>query len=505
MPRRRQTRLYTKRGRYYADFRDFADVGGGKEALIPAGERFATTSKRQAKKLGIERLRELTALRDTRADDPSVDLTRIGDFVDHYLIYRASRPNASYRRLKQLAQQLEYAVAFFGADTKLRHIDTLKVEEYLAHLEKKPRWNREPEPGEDTETICAPTQRKYLHALSRLMRRARALKLVADSHDPVSNLEDKPSGRRLTEADWLEHEEAALLLYAASLYEPKRSNSIRYAVPLVATLLLTGARLEEVLGLRIEDVNLERLMIRIRIRSDRRLKTPGASRSVNIPPQLAEILVAYLEGPLRPTGKHLFPSPRGTGRLRTADKLLDELAVRLGTPGRLISRIFRHTYCAARLQTTDRGQPVSTFQVSRDLGHSDEVMVQTIYGHLGNSFVLRGEHVEFRLEEFDNPDFRDRMAEIARISAERNEPKPIKKKLAPEVELAALEIAAEMPDSGPRPVAAVLRGRGCQISPSGVRLVWKRHGLDSIVRRQQAKASGRLRDLIRDFEGQRAA
>lgn len=32
MPRKRQKRLYTKRGRYYADFRDFADVGGGKEA-----------------------------------------------------------------------------------------------------------------------------------------------------------------------------------------------------------------------------------------------------------------------------------------------------------------------------------------------------------------------------------------------------------------------------------------------------------------------------------------
>lgn len=214
-----------------------------------------------------------------------MDLTRIGDFVDHFLVHRASKPKANYRRLKQLAQQLEYAVAFFGADTKLRHIDTLKVEEYLTHLEKKPRWNREPEPGDEPEAITAPTQRKYLHALSRLIQRARVLKLVASAHDPIRDLEDKPSGRRSTEADWLEHDEAALLLYAASLYEPKRSDSVQCAVPLVATLLLTGARLEEVLGLRIEDLNLERHTIRIRFWEDRRLKTEGAARTVDMPPR----------------------------------------------------------------------------------------------------------------------------------------------------------------------------------------------------------------------------
>jgi integrase len=505
MPRKRQTRLYTKRGRYYADFRDYADVGGGKEALIPAGERWATTDKQQARAIAKDRLGELDALRRAGGHDASVDLTRLGDFVDHFMVRRASRPDASEPRLKQLAQRLEYAVDFFGADTKLRHIDTLAVEDYLDALAKKTRWNRAGSEDDQAQAITQPTQHKYLLALGQLMRRARALGLVPASHDPLGNLEEKPRSRRSTEAEWMEHDEAALLLYAASLYKPKRSDSVRCALPLIATLLFTGVRLEEALGLLTEDVYLERRTIRIQPHEDRRLKTPGSSRSVNIPPQLLEILVEYLEGPLRPTGRHLFASPRGKGRLRTADKLLDELSERLGTPGRLISRIFRHTYCAARLQTTDRGMPVATLQVARELGHADEAMVQTIYGHLGSSIAPRGEHVEFRLEDFDSPEFQARVAEVARISAERNEKKPQKKKLPLEVQLAALEMAAEMADSGPRPASEVLRGRGWAISPSGVRLVWKRHGLDSIERRQQAVASGRLRQLVRELREQQAA
>jgi hypothetical protein len=188
MARKRQRRLYTKRGRYYADFRDYADVGGRKEALIPAGERFATTDKRQARALGRARHQELKALRRLGLRDTPTDLTRLGDFVDHYLVYRASKPDASERRLKQLAQQLEYAVDFFGAETKLRHIDTLAVERYLAQLAGKARWHRLAGQDIPAGTTSEPTQRKYLHALSRLFRRARALNLVPASHDPIDQV-----------------------------------------------------------------------------------------------------------------------------------------------------------------------------------------------------------------------------------------------------------------------------------------------------------------------------
>lgn len=57
------SRIYTRtRGpsaRYYADFRDFKDVGGGQEALIPRGSSRATTCPREAESLATARLAEL--------------------------------------------------------------------------------------------------------------------------------------------------------------------------------------------------------------------------------------------------------------------------------------------------------------------------------------------------------------------------------------------------------------------------------------------------------------
>jgi len=49
--------------RYYADFRDYADVGGGLEALTPEGTKRATTDKKTAMALARARLK---ALKKTR-------------------------------------------------------------------------------------------------------------------------------------------------------------------------------------------------------------------------------------------------------------------------------------------------------------------------------------------------------------------------------------------------------------------------------------------------------
>jgi hypothetical protein len=55
----------------------------------------------------------------------------------------------------------------------------------------------------------------------------------------------------------------------------------------------------------------------------------------------------------------LVPSWTASGeerRLQDISKLLDRVARRAGLEkGALRSRLFRHTYCAARLQTLDRG------------------------------------------------------------------------------------------------------------------------------------------------------
>ena len=63
MPKKRATRLYWKRDRAYADFRDYASVGGRLEPLIPAGQHFATKDPDVAAILIASRLKELDALR----------------------------------------------------------------------------------------------------------------------------------------------------------------------------------------------------------------------------------------------------------------------------------------------------------------------------------------------------------------------------------------------------------------------------------------------------------
>ncbi len=92
-------------------------------------------------------------------------------------------------------------------------------------------------------------------------------------------------------------------------------------------------------------------------------------------------------------------------------KLLDAVAVRAGWQrGEIRSKMFRHTYCAARLQTLDQGAPVSLFTVAKELGHGGEAMVRRVYGHLGQ-VRHRAEEVEYRIEAFEDK-LQDRLAAL---------------------------------------------------------------------------------------------
>lgn len=150
-----------------------------------------------------------------------------------------------------------------------------------------------------------------------------------------------------------------------------------FAYELIATFLLTGGRESEVLGLEVEDVSFDRKTITFRPNQWRRLKTATSFRSVPLWPQLEEIL--------RPM-------------VTDFRKLLDAVAVRAGwRAGEIRSKMFRHTYCATRLQTLDAGVPVSVYTVAKELGHGGDAMVRRVYGHLGQ-VRHRAEVVECRVE-----------------------------------------------------------------------------------------------------------
>lgn len=180
---------------------------------------------------------------------------------------------------------------------------------------------------------------------------------------------------------------------------------------MLATFLLTGGRQAEVLGLEVADVSFDRGTVTFRPNTWRRLKTQTSHRVVPLWPQLRAILERYLAS--RPPGRLLFPSYR-TGRECMADPrtILADAAERAGwKPEEITSKMFRHTYCAARLQTLDRGAPVSVYTVGKELGHGRYALVKRVYGHLGE-VRHRAEVVEYRVEQHAAK-LGDRLAKVA--------------------------------------------------------------------------------------------
>jgi integrase len=288
---------------------------------------------------------------------------------------------------------LRTAVEFFGADRDLASIRVADLQKYVNHLQNLPNSRG--------GTLSGGSIRKYLNSLSNLYRRAVAESLVPPGYNPVTALIEKPTAAR-REAKWLEVHEAALLVESAHTYRPARPELAQpHIYPIVATFVLTGGRESEVLGLEVEDVSFDRRIVTFRPNHWRRLKTLTSHRTVPLWPQLEEILREYVFGGHGPLGTLLFPSIRGSEESMITDlrKALDAIAARAGwREGDIRTKMFRHTYCAARLQTLDRGAPVSEYTVAKELGHGGRAMVERVYGHLGQ-IRHRSDVVEYRVEQ----------------------------------------------------------------------------------------------------------
>jgi integrase len=219
-----------------------------------------------------------------------------------------------------------------------------------------------------------------LHALSNLYKRAVAENVV--EVNPVSRLPEKPRVER-EEKVWLEIGEAARLLAAAGALDAGlHPRAIPYLRPILATFLLTGGRAQEVFGLETRDIDREGGIVHFRPNDWRRLKQNHHCRLVPLWPQLDQILQDYLERYERTTGL-LFPASSG-GMITDLRGSLGRALAEAEIEKRITWHSFRHTYTAARLQTTDHGAPVSPYTVMRELGHRSFTLIEKTYGHLMN-------------------------------------------------------------------------------------------------------------------------
>ncbi len=141
--------------------------------------------------------------------------------------------------------------------------------------------------------------------------------------------------------------------------------------------LYLGPRVSEICRLQIEDLDLEQRLAFIREGKG------GKDRVVPIPTRLIQPLRDWIGE--RQSG-HLFPSPRGGGRLssRQVQRLVKEIARQAGiagvdVPRRITPHKMRHSYATRLLQS---GADIR--EVQELLGHED-LQTTAIYTH-----VVRG-------------------------------------------------------------------------------------------------------------------
>ena len=320
-----------------------------------------------------------------------VKRTTLSDAAALHLIAKKQSGRYTDAWIAAVEAYLRRVLEALGAERDPAAITVEDVRGLVARLRRLPNGRG--------STMSDGNVRHHLNALSGLFRRAGAEGFVPPGYNPIGAMLEKPIGRP-QEARWLEVPDAALLLEAARTYRAPEDGT-QFGYPLIATALLTGARETELYGLELDDVSFQRKTVTFRPNQWRRLKTKGSQRIVPLWPQLECILREYLRGPHHPAGDLLFPS-LATGveaMLTDSRKLLDHISERVGwRAGEVRTKMLRHTYCAARLQTLDRGAPISIYTVASELGHSSTAMVQRVYAHLG-SVRHRSAAVEYRVEQ----------------------------------------------------------------------------------------------------------
>jgi integrase len=385
--------------RAYADLRAY---GGSRwDALCEPGSRQATTDGTRAVHLLSARLRAL-------AQGRRVGRLPLAETAAVHLEQRAKEGKVGEEHLAAMTRSLRRAVEFFKADRDLASIDANAVRDWIT-------WLRTREP-------TAPSNSDVLHdiyALSNLYLYApiNFPGVLPPHYNPVREIpkQQKPARHAAAEAAFLEPDIATLLLETARIYKPlsiRWTQEPDHVFELVATFLYTGARLREVLGLLTCDISLREAVVNIRSHPHRRLKTETSARLIPLWPEHRKIIKGLVSS--RDPQALLFPGPDGR-MIGSIDKLWDRLS-ELGQLPAVRAHMLRHTYCATRLQTLDRGHPVSEFVVSREMGHGSMNLVHQIYGHVQNR---RGRFPEVRYCFSDWPKLRRQVRALPKRLAER--------------------------------------------------------------------------------------
>src|SRR2546422_4518815 len=135
---RGKSRIYWReRGgtrRAYADLRNYADVGGGREAIVAPGEKLATADETTAQVLLARRLEQLDGSRRGRALHGETRQVTLAEFARTHLVAKAESQKFTEHWLEVTEKCLGPAAAFFGADRELSSITVADVRRWSIQL-----------------------------------------------------------------------------------------------------------------------------------------------------------------------------------------------------------------------------------------------------------------------------------------------------------------------------------------------------------------------------------
>lgn len=351
---------HSKSGRWYADFRS---VPG--EAMK---ESLRTRDRVEAEQRLADRKQELEeqARRSAASGSGNPPLT---DCCERFLKRRKKRVAAktlanNKRALEHLCTYLQGRVS---GRIRLSDVTAQRLEDFLD-------WRVE------TDGVKKSTANVDLWAVSKMLDRVRVWDDVDfNGPNPARVADALPEEK--PERDYLEMGEAIRVLKVSQqMEEASESRCYPHLHALIATFLLTGGRRMEVFGLEREDVDLGHDEVRIQANDWRGLKNRHSRRRIPLWPQLRSVLAPYLQ---RREDDHTLLFPSRTGRtLNDLRSSLDTVEEQAELETHLTPKVFRHTYCATRIQTLDRGEPVSLYTVARELGHKGVSRIEDTYGHL---------------------------------------------------------------------------------------------------------------------------
>lgn len=408
--------MFQRNDRWYLDLRSYC---GGRPALKPPGEPRATTDIDIAIDLATKILHDVRAGRTQDYFAGIRTRMSVGELAHAWLEaqYALGVDEAGPATTARYAVALEQLFAdqlWNGAPAEIALDPALPADRLTpAHVQRALATLRK-RPSRKGGTLGETSLHHVVVAMKLAYDFGAERYVVPKDSNPWGKLKTGRAPRRQKEykTDCLEGYEVAALLQTLEA----TAEGARPVHAIAMVLAYTGARLSEVLGLRIADIDLLRDLIYIAPNEWRTVKS-GDERSIRIwrdlKPVLRDVLRSRGLGPSK--SRLLFPAeacdangreqmwrPRFTPVLM---KALPHAAKLLGPalgPKLLekyvTAKVFRVSYCSARCQTTDGDRPVAMLTVMAELGHSDFQMIKRIYGRV-LSVRMRRSEISYQLDD----------------------------------------------------------------------------------------------------------